>query len=347
MNSRDKTILLYGSYGFTGRLIAGECKSRGLQVILSGRRWESLEKQSRETGYPFEVVDLDNAVALRRLLEKGQLVIHCAGPFRFTARAMVEMCLETGTHYTDITGEYQVLEFLKSYDLQAQKAGITILPATGFDVVPSDCLALHLKNLLPAAVRLQLAFSSSGKGVSRGTARTRVEGLGEGSVVRIAGELVKIPLGQKTKVIDFGAKKLNCLNIPWGDLATAWRSTGIPNIEVYAAASTASIRGVRILRFFDWATPKLWLKKMLLQLVDKHIAGPSMETVNLSRSFLWGKVVDASGNSEAATLETLNGYKLTSKTSVLIAEKILNGDFRTGYQTPGTAYGPDLILEIE
>jgi hypothetical protein len=44
--------------------------------------------------------------------------------------------------------------------------------------------------------------------------------------------------------------------------------------------------------------------------------------------------------------ETLNGYTLTAKTSVLIAEKILNGNFTPGYQTPAMMYGENLITEV-
>ena len=146
---RESKIILYGSYGYTGKLIAKECKAKNLSVILAGRNKEALQKQSDETGYPFDVVEVNNTVALKNLLTKGKLVIHCAGPFRHTAKAMADACLETKTHYTDITGEYQVFELLAGYDQKAKEAGITIMPGTGFDVVPSDCLALHLKNRLP------------------------------------------------------------------------------------------------------------------------------------------------------------------------------------------------------
>src|SRR5688572_19687201 len=95
MNIRDNTIILYGSYGYTGKLIAQQCVSRGLHVILSGRRKEPLKVQSKETGYPFETADLDHPVKLRKLLEKGRLVVHCAGPFQHTARRMIEACLMT------------------------------------------------------------------------------------------------------------------------------------------------------------------------------------------------------------------------------------------------------------
>jgi short subunit dehydrogenase-like uncharacterized protein len=203
------------------------CKLKKLKVVLAGRNDKALAEQSDLSGYPFEAVDIDDSVRLRDLISKAAVVIHCAGPFQFTAKAVVEACLETQTHYTDITGEHQVFEMLPSFDEKGKDAGIMILPGTGFDVVPSDCLALHLKNRLPSAAHLQLAFSMSKGGMSRGTSRTMIEGLGEGSMIRRDGKLVHIPLGGKVIDVAFQHYRTKALCIPWGDVSTAWRSTGI------------------------------------------------------------------------------------------------------------------------
>jgi short subunit dehydrogenase-like uncharacterized protein len=260
---------------------------------------------------------------------------------------MADLCVETQTHYTDITGEHQVFEMLAAYDAKAKKAGITILPGTGFDVVPSDCLAFYLKSRLPSANHLVLAFKNSQGGMSRGTIRTMLQGIGQGSVVRENGVLVKISLGKRTKEIDFGPFTATCLNIPWGDVSTAWRSTGIPNIEVYMAATKRTISLAKMSSHFDFMFRQAWVKTFLRKKADKRDAGPSPQKRQSSKSILWGNVWDDAGNSVTASLETLNGYTLTAKASVLIAEKILNDNFQTGYHTPATAYGADLILELE
>jgi len=342
----SNTIILYGSYGYTGKIIAQECKSKNLNVILSGRNKESLQKQSEETGYPYEVVDVSDSGALRNLLKKGTVVIHCGGPFQYTAKSMADACLETKTHYTDITGEHQVFEMLAGYDKKGTDAGIMIMPGTGFDVVPSDCLALHLKNRLPSATHLQLAFTISKGGLSRGTSKTMTEGLGGGSLIRKDGKLMPIHLGEKILEIDFGSFKTPTLNIPWGDIATAWRSTGIPNIEVYTGATPSMIRNAKMSRYLNWLLRVRWVKNYMLKKIDQKPAGPSEEKRNSGRSFLWGKVWDNSGKECITRLETVSGYTLTAKTAVLIAEKIMAGDFKTGYQTPAMAYGADLIMEI-
>lgn len=342
-----KPIIVYGSYGYTGKLIVQECKAKNLSVILAGRKREALQKQHEQTGYPFEVLDVSDTQALRNLLQKGSMVLHCGGPFRFTAKAMADACLEAKIHYTDITGEYQVFEMLaEEYNEKAKQAGIMIMPGTGFDVVPSDCLALHLKNRLPSATHLQLAFAMSKGGLSRGTSKSMTEGLGYGGMIRTNGVLTPIALGKKYMEIDFGAFKTKALNIPWGDISTAWRSTRIPNIEVYTGATDKMIANAKRSNYFNWLLRQRWLKNFMLKQIDKKPAGPNEEKLQTGRSYLWGKVSDGSGKECSSLLEAPSGYLLTAKTAVLIAEKILAGNFKVGYQTPAMMYGEGLILEI-
>ncbi|MBX2956097.1 MAG: saccharopine dehydrogenase NADP-binding domain-containing protein [Cyclobacteriaceae bacterium] len=340
-------IIVYGSYGYTGKLVVEECKKKNLSVILSGRNEEALKKQSEQSGYPYKTVDIGDHTGLVNLLKEGKIVIHCGGPFRHTAKKMIDACLEANTHYTDITGEYGVFELLAGYDAKAKQAGLTVLPGTGFDVVPSDCLALHLKNKLPSATHLQLAFTMSKGGLSRGTKKSMTEGLGYGGMSRENGELVSLQLGDKVRDVDFGEFKMKTLCIPWGDISTAWRSTGIPNIEVYTGATAGMIKNAKRSRYLNWLLRMKWVKTLMLKQVDKKPGGPSEEKLLSGKSYLWGKVWNENGEQAEARLETVSGYLLTAKTSVLIAEKILNGNFKTGYQTPAMAYGEDLIMEIE
>jgi short subunit dehydrogenase-like uncharacterized protein len=344
---RQYQIILYGSYGYTGQLIAEECKSKKLSVLLAGRDELKLKSQAEETGYEYELVSISDPIALVALLKKGTLLIHCGGPFRHTAQKMVEACLEASTHYTDITGEYEVFEMLASFGKQAIAKNIVIMPGTGFDVVPSDCLAVYLKNKLPDATHLQLAFSMSKGGLSRGTSKTMMEGLGQGSCIRKDGKLTVIKMGERTKHINFGAFSSTALCIPWGDIATAWRSTNIPNIEVYTAVSKKMIRTAKLGHYLGWLLRQAWVREYLQKNIDKKPAGPNKQKRDQGRSYLWGRVWNKEGTFVEVRLETPSGYSLTAKTSVLIAEKMLSGNVRTGYFTPAQYFGEGLILEIE
>lgn len=339
-------IIVYGSYGYTGQLIIEECKARGLEVILSGRNADALKKQSEASGFPFQTVDLENKQALCALLEKGSLVIHAAGPFQFTANAMVAACLQTKRHYTDITGEIFVFEMMAKLDARAKGAGITLMPGTGFDVVPSDCLALHLKNRLPSATHLQLAFASNKGGLSRGTSKTMIEGMGLGGAIRKNGKIIPVPLHEGITEINYGPFQIASVRIPWGDVSTAFYSTGISNIEVFRGADKNLIKQVKMSRYLNWLLRMRAVKNYLCKQIDKKPAGPNEERRVKSKMFLWGKVGDGQ-HEKISLLQTVEGYTLTAKTSVLIAQKILSGDSKAGFQTPSMAFGADLIMEIE
>lgn len=218
---RKFDVVIYGSYGYTGTLITKRCREQGLNALLSGRNEVRLAGQSSSTGFPYEACELQDQARLQAMLRKAHIVLHCAGPFQYTAKEMIEACLAARTHYLDITGEYAVFEMLASYHHRAKDSGILVMPGVGFDVVPSDCLALYLKNRLPTATHLQLAFAVSGGGMSRGTIRTVIEGLGKGFVVRRNGELVATDLGELTLDINFGNLTRTTMCIPWGDIATA------------------------------------------------------------------------------------------------------------------------------
>jgi short subunit dehydrogenase-like uncharacterized protein len=343
---RENTLIVYGSYGYTGHLIIDELKQKKFNVILSGRNREALQEQSQESGYPFEVVDINDIVALKNLLQKANLVIHCGGPFRFTAKQMVDVCVQTNTHYTDITGEWQVFELLAGFDAAAKQAGIQIMPGTGFDVVPSDCLAVHLKKRLPSATHLQLAFAMVPGGMSRGTKKSMTESLGFGGIMRRNNELVPFTLGKDVLELDFGKFTTKTTRIQWGDISTAWRSTGIPTIEVFAGANEKSVRGLRMSNYFGWLLRKRWMKNFLLKQIDKGKAGPSEKHLREGKCYLRGTAWDEAGNIRTSLLNGPNAYLLTAKTAVLIAEKVMTGKFGAGYKTPAMQYGADFILEI-
>jgi short subunit dehydrogenase-like uncharacterized protein len=344
---RPYDVLIYGAYGYTGKLITRACGERGINALLSGRDRNRLREIAGETDYPFEACGLGDRSALEALLRKVSVIIHCAGPFAFTAPQMAEACLAAGTHYVDITGEYTVFEALSRLDERAKEKRIVIMPGAGFDVVPSDCLARHLKGKLPAATLLQLAFAIPQGGVSRGTARTVIESLGHGSMVRSNGHLRPIALGEKALDVDFGPFRSTAMCIPWGDISTAWRSTGIPNIEVYIAVSKRFLALARMSRWFNWLMRSEWVRAYLRRKLDARPAGPDDKRLLTGVCYLWGRVADAHGNTAEVRLQTRNGYWLTARTATLVTAKLLSGNVRHGYYTPAMYFGEGLIMEVE
>jgi short subunit dehydrogenase-like uncharacterized protein len=222
-----------------------------------------------------------------------------------------------------------------------------LMPGTGFDVVPSDCLAAHLKRRLPNATHLDLAFLGLDGGISHGTATTMVENIHRGSVVRRDGQLVSIPTGSLTRDVDFGRGAKRCMAIPWGDVSTAHHSTDIPNIAVYVPVPGFVRFGARVSGAFGWLLGSNPVQRVLKNRIDARPPGPSDEQRARGKSILWGEATDDEGTTVTSRLTTPEGYTLTAITALGIAQKVLAGNAPAGFQTPSSAYGADLIMEVE
>jgi short subunit dehydrogenase-like uncharacterized protein len=338
-------FLIYGATGYTGSLIARECARRGVRPILAGRNLDVVQSLAGELGLDHRVFSLDTPSGIIDGLRGVKTVLNCAGPFSKTALPLVMACLKTGTHYLDITGEIAVFESLKEQDTEAKAAGIVVMPGVGFDVVPSDCLAVYLKQRLPTATHLAMAFRSSGR-LSRGTMLTALEKMVDGGMVRVNGLLTPVPSAWKTRDVDFGDGPVRAMTIPWGDVATAYYSTGIPNIEVYLAAPWSFRMGAKVSRWFGWVLRSKWLKARLRKRIQAGQPGPTETERRANRCTFWGEVTDETGQSASARMHTPDGYDLTIASSLAAVDRVRNGMVTPGFQTPALAFGPDFALEL-
>lgn len=339
------TFLIYGANGYTGRLVAEEAVARGHRPTLGGRSRGAIEDLARRLDLPFEIVDLTDGPGLERVLRHHRAVLHCAGPFSRTFEPMVRSCLAAGTHYLDITGEISVFEALASRSAEAAAAGIVLLPGVGFDVVPTDCLAAHLARRLSGATWLTLGFETRG-GISRGTALTTIERLGMPGAVRRNGRIVPVPMAWRIRHVDFGEGPRSAVTIPWGDVATSWHSTRIPNVEVYLAMPPRAIRRIRRARLLAPVLGLGLVRRMLAWAVRRRIEGPSDQARREGWSRVWGEVLDGTGQRAAARLRGPEGYTLTALASVRAVERVLAGEADPGFQTPSRAFGPDFVLDL-
>jgi len=342
-----KKCVIYGSYGYSGNLIAEIASTSGKPVLLSGRNEEKLAKQAERLGLNYQKASLESEEEMDALLREAAVVIHCAGPFTHTWKPMAKACLRNRCHYLDITGEIDVFESLKRLGSAFKEKHLMAMPGVGFDVVPTDCVAVRLCEKLPDAVNLELAFWSLRSGVSQGTAKTMIENLGKGGLIRENGKLKRVPAAYKSKTIHFGKRSSTAVSIPWGDVSTAYTSTGIENIVVYMAAPNRMIRLMKLSNYIKPILGSNWLKTYLKKKIERKPAGPGKEELEKGRSLIWGRAENEKGESEEVIIQTPEGYKLTAETAWLIAGKILNGDVKPGYQTPAGCYGPELIFEIE
>jgi len=342
-----KNFLIYGSYGYTGRLVVELATKEGMHPILAGRDKIKLREQAEKYGLEYRAFSLDETDKLDSALLEVDAVLHCAGPFVLTFRQMAEACIRTKRHYVDISGEIEGFEALATMSGDAKQAGIMLLPGGGFDVVPSDSLAAYLRQRLPSATHFRLFIRGVGGGVSRGTAVSGIENMHRQGRIRRDGKITQVPPAWQVLEQDFGRGPRKTVSIGWGDVSTAYYSTGVPNIETYFAVKTSAINLLRLTRLIG---PLLYtrLVRNILQWVIRTVNpnGPSRQRNEKGFNLMIGEMWDE--NQVVRTkLRTPEGYWLTMLTTVEIMKRILNDDYKTGFQTPSLVYGADFILQFD
>lgn len=330
-------LLVYGAYGYTGELVARELLARGLETVVGGRDPERLGRVERALGCEPRAFPLGDAGALRRGIRGASAVVHCAGPFAATAVPMAEACIDERVHYLDVSGEIRAIAALHALGPRARAAGVMLLPAAGFDVVPSDCLAAHLVRRLPGARSLVVAIAGL-DWVSRGTARTLVEQF------RAAGRAG--PPRPRTRTFDLGAGPVEGIEAPLPDVFTAPRSTGVAEVEAYAIGNAAGRAAYRVLRWMAPVLGRPGVRSGLATLLARGAAGPSAARRARQRTVVFCEVVHPSGGRAAALQRHPDAYTFTALAAAEIAARVLRGEAPPGWQTPSTAYGPDLVLAV-
>lgn len=337
--------MIYGANGYTGELAAREAVRRGLKPILAGRDGDAVGKLAKELGLESRSFSLDDWKITAGSLGGVSAVLHCAGPFMKTSAPMVRACIEARSHYLDITGEISVFESIMAQHARARDAGVVLAPGVGFDVVPTDCLASILAEELPDAIDLTLAFYSKGGTISRGTLTTMIESLPAAGAIRREGRIVPVPIAFHGRMIPFSIAERYAITIPWGDISTAWHTTGIPNIRVYSA--TPRRTAGRMQRFGSFVSiAAKWPVKPVLLAWARRRTGPDSEMRKTARMYLWGEVRNAEGSSVSATMDTPEAYAFTAMSAVVAAERISRGEVAPGSWTASRALGKDFAEKL-
>lgn len=335
--------MLYGANGYTGELVAREAKQRGMQPILAGRNAHAINALGQELGFETRVFRLTDPASIQHHLTGMRLVLLCAGPFTTTSPAMLEACMRTGAHYLDITGEIAVLESIFRQAPSLKQSGVVAIPAVGFDVVPTDCLAAMLKRELPDATHLRLLFSAAKAHVSRGTMLTSIESASEPPKMRKDGQITDV--APTMVMLPFDDRPAPALLLSWGDISTAYYSTGIPTIQTYLG-TPALIKRLRQItrwgRMLGWAP----LQAVVKGFYGRTLKGPTAAQRAGDQTIVWGEVSNAAGRKVAMKLRTPAAYSLTVDAAVTAVSRLLESDLPPGAYTPSLAFGSDFVLGL-
>ena len=339
-------LLIYGATGFTGRLIAERARALGMNAILAGRSAERLRPLADRLGFAWRLARLDQPVSLDALLQDVDTVLHVAGPYVDTARPMVEACLRNKIHYLDLAGELPVYLDLNRCDAAAREHGVMLMPGAGFVVATSDCLAAHVAARMPNPRRLRIAFSRTDL-ISRGTLRAMLGLVRQAVSIRRDGKLTSVPVGRLQRRFDFGAGDRPSTALSWADVFTAYLTTGIPDIEVYAEADAM----MRLLfKTGAWLADPLRQPRagaLLRSQTRLWPEGPPQSRRAAARRVIVCEAEDPWRQTVCARLHTPHGYSITPVIALSIAARVLSGEFLPGLQTPAGVYGPGLVFKLD
>lgn len=339
--------MIYGAYGYTGRLITELAVARrGINPIIAGRNAKAIGQLAKANSLQFEQFELLSVDELAKRLTNIDVFLNCAGPFSATAAISMEACIKSKTHYLDITGEIDVYELAYDLNERAIESGVVLCPGVGFDVIPTDCLALLLKRELPTANKLTLSFYPMGGKLSPGTVKTGLEGISKGGRIRVDGKIISVPLGHQVREVDFGYGNRSTVSISWGDISTAFYSSGIPNISVYFPVSEKSIKRLIRRRKYAFLLGFKPIQNLFKIGIGLKVKGATTDQRNTSRMLIWGEVQDNDNNIVTGVFETGDGYDVTAMGAIEAVNHLLLNSENSGYYTPGLLLGTSILQKL-
>jgi short subunit dehydrogenase-like uncharacterized protein len=339
-------FLLYGATGYTGRLLAHAARDRGMAPVLCGRSEDKLRALAGDLELEYRVAGLGDPAELARALDGVGVLLNAAGPFFQTAPALVNACLRKGVHYLDVTGEVPVIDMACQKSREARRRDVMLMPAVGFDVVATDCLAAHVAGRFPGAKHMYIGMSGL-ELRSRGSAKTYVESMGDPVWVRRRGALERVPPASLIRLFDFGEGPRSSAVFSWGDVASAYFTTGVPDITAYLEA-TDPVRAhhAMMLGLFGWTVPLTPWRAWLRASAPLWPEGPTKEEREHGQAAVVVEVEDDRGHVVRSRLRTPEAYSFTAMSAPSIASRVLAGDLEPGYQTPARVYGADFVLSL-
>lgn len=348
MPEAELDVALYGATGYTGRLIARDLDQQGANFAIAGRSRERLEEvaEGLKTDPEVVVAGVDEADRLEALAERAGAFASAAGPFKHLGPPVMNAALRAGTHFVDTTGEQGYLRWAHQQDARAREAGVTVVNATGFDVVPSDLAARVATEAAGEVESLELALMTNSK-LSGGTQRTMAATTGDWWAYRDGAFEDTVP-GRHLRTFDFEEGERTAVFIPWGDVATAPRTTGAEDVRTFFVLPEATAK--RYHRFWplQWLLAKVpYLEKLLESRAPDDRDGPSDEERAEAWFTILAEVETPDGDTVRGLVEGSDPYGLTgaatSRMALALAE---DGAEDPGVLTPTQAFAPETIQKM-
>lgn len=237
-------IVVFGATGYTGRLVCEALVGRGVRPVLAGRNDETLRALAGELGGGLETqtADVGEPASLRVLVERGDVLVSCVGPFNEYGDPAVRAAVDAGAHYIDSTGESRFIRrVFEEFGPDAERAGCGLLTAFGYDFVPGNLAgALALEQAGAAATKVSIGYFISGGGntstdaMSGGTAASAAGVALDKAYCWRGGRLVDERPAKRVRSFPWGEKQLTGFSLGSTEhLALPRLQPGLRDVDVY------------------------------------------------------------------------------------------------------------------
>ncbi|KAB0795264.1 hypothetical protein PPYR_12103 [Photinus pyralis] len=236
-------IVVFGATGFTGKSTLpylhklAQNPERSLTWGIGGRSLEKLQNILHEastrigadlSGIPIIIADSTNEKSIMEMTKKARMIINCCGPYQVHGEVVVRSCIETGTHYVDVTAEPYFQEAMeKKYHEAAQRQGIYIVNYCGYGYMATEIPVCLLENKFPGTLNSVEIFTDTYQGVySQGSQFN----IGSWKSAVVASSKLKTFFWNKIKR-DWNSVKMRpkiCSRLPFSRIT----SIGIPNKKI-------------------------------------------------------------------------------------------------------------------
>lgn len=336
----DVDVILYGATGHTGRLTAKALEKEDVSYAIAGRDEQRLERlaatlASNPASY---AVSIDDAAGLERLARRARVVISTAGPFIRLGPPLVEAALSAGSHFLDVTGEQAYLRWAWNQDKRAQDAGVSIVNAMGVDVIPGDIAARVATAAMAEPQTLDVVYWAP-VAPSRGTLASMAAHAGIGGWYD-HGTYRSVPPGWFRRSFTFPAAmgERDAIFIPWGDVVTAPRTTGVRQVRTFFVAKPSTVRimhGLRPLMAASWSTG---LTKTILKARLRRYKNPIAENQAEKPFRVLAEATDADGTRQRGFVTGKDPYGFTGAALAHGAALLGRHDAPRGVLTPTQAF---------
>lgn len=329
MRAMKAEILVWGATGFTGKLVTAALRERKLAFAVGGRSRDKVERLARDLGGIEAVIaSVDDPASIERALEGRRVVCAVAGPFGEVGEPVFAAAARAGVHYVDTTGEQDfVLQMASRYHSRAEESGASMVPAFAYEIALADWAAsLAAEALGERASRIEIAYSSMGAEVSRGTLLSMARMASEGGVFLEDGRHKRERIGGRARSFSMPWGEARAASFPSPEVYSVPRHTGADSVRVYMVVPK------RLATIAHYAGPALkpalrLVSPVLPALVAKKSEGASAEARGKAR-FAVRAEATAGKKRAAVTLRGMDPYGITAAIIALGASRLVSAEVK-------------------